>query len=146
VQRWQLACISLVLGETEEWNDVYRQWCNKLPFNTWVDSLRYTCLAEPLLHMCLNESAEYPELDTENTLNQVLVAVPESNKSSFPHTPPSHKRFYCILCQVKLVISSGGLLYDSVCSSSRGCPVVCDSVSILSCNEICCINIRSIND
>jgi len=38
------------------------------------------------------------------------------------------------------------LLYGGVCSSSRVCVGECEGVSILSCNEICHIDIRSIDD
>jgi hypothetical protein len=38
------------------------------------------------------------------------------------------------------------LLYGGVCSSSRVCAGVCERVSIVSCDETCRINIRSIDD
>ena len=38
------------------------------------------------------------------------------------------------------------LLYGGVRSSSRVCAGVCEGVSIESCNETCCIDIRSIDD
>jgi len=38
------------------------------------------------------------------------------------------------------------LLYGGVCSSSRVCAGVCEGVSIVSCNETCRIDIRSIDD
>ena len=38
VHRWQLACFSLVLGDTEDRNDVSGQWYNEWPLDTWVDS------------------------------------------------------------------------------------------------------------
>jgi hypothetical protein len=37
VHRWQLACFSLVLGDTEDCNDVSGQWFDEWPLNTWVD-------------------------------------------------------------------------------------------------------------
>jgi hypothetical protein len=38
VHRWWVACFSLVLGDTEDRNDVSRQWYNEWPLDTWVDS------------------------------------------------------------------------------------------------------------
>ena len=38
VHRWRLACFSLVLGDTEDWNDVSGPWYNEWPLDTWVDS------------------------------------------------------------------------------------------------------------
>ena len=38
------------------------------------------------------------------------------------------------------------LLYGGVCASSRVCAGVCEGVSIVSCNETCRIDIRSIDD
>jgi len=38
------------------------------------------------------------------------------------------------------------LLYGGLCSSSRVCTGVCEGVSIVSCNETCHIDIRSIDD
>ena len=39
VHRWRLACLSLVMGDTEDHNEVSGQWYNDWPINTWVDSL-----------------------------------------------------------------------------------------------------------
>jgi len=39
-----------------------------------------------------------------------------------------------------------GMLYGGVCSSSRVCAGVCEGVSIVSCNETCRIDIRSMDD
>jgi len=36
--RWQQACVSLVLGDTEDRNDVPRPWYNEWPLDTWLDS------------------------------------------------------------------------------------------------------------
>jgi len=38
VHRWWLACYSVVLGDTEDRNDISGQWYNKWPLDTWVDS------------------------------------------------------------------------------------------------------------
>jgi len=51
-----------------------------------------------------------------------------------------------ISCTPLSAASTAVLLYGDVCSSSRVCAGVCEVVSIVSCNETCCINIRSIDD
>jgi len=38
VHRWRLACFSLVLGDTEDRNDISRQWYNEWPLNTSVSN------------------------------------------------------------------------------------------------------------
>jgi len=38
------------------------------------------------------------------------------------------------------------LLYGGLCSNSRACAGVCEGVSIVSCNDTCHIDIRSIDD
>ena len=38
VHRWRQACFSLVLGATEDLNDVSGQGYNEWPLDTWVDS------------------------------------------------------------------------------------------------------------
>jgi hypothetical protein len=36
VHRWWLACFSLVLGVTDDWNDVSGRWENPWPLDTWA--------------------------------------------------------------------------------------------------------------
>jgi len=63
VHRWRLACLSLVLGDTEDRNDVSGQWYNEWALDTWLDSPIFQWLRERLLPMLGNKHAEYPEPD-----------------------------------------------------------------------------------
>jgi len=88
VHRWRLACFSLVLGDTEDRNDVSGQWYDKWPLDTWVDSPIFRWLRDTFLPMLVNESAEYPEPDEDEALNEALLHEPESLKSTLPCAPP----------------------------------------------------------
>jgi hypothetical protein len=39
VHQWRLTCVSLVLRDKENHNNVSWQWYKEWPLNTWVDSL-----------------------------------------------------------------------------------------------------------
>jgi hypothetical protein len=88
VHRWRLACFSLVLGDTEDRNDVSEQWYNEWPLDTWVDSPIFRWLRDTFLPMLVNESAEYPEPDEDEASNEALLHEPESNQSALPRAPP----------------------------------------------------------
>ena len=53
---------------------------------------------------------------------------------------------FLIDCYPHYLIVRWRVLYGGVCSSSRVCAGVCEGVSIVSCNETCHIDIRSIDD
>jgi len=91
VHRWWLACFSLVLGDTEDWNDVSGQWYDVWPLDTWVDSLIFRWLRETFLPMLVKDPAEYSEPDEDKATNQALLHQPESNTSALPRAPPSQK-------------------------------------------------------
>jgi hypothetical protein len=88
VHRWRLACFSLVLGDTEDRNDVSGQWYNDWPLDTWVDSPIFRWLRDTFLPMLVNEPAEYPEPDEDEASNEALLHEPESNQSALPRAPP----------------------------------------------------------
>jgi hypothetical protein len=88
VHLWRLASFSLVLGDTENRNDILGQWYNEWPLDTWVDSPIFRWLRDTFLPMLLNESAEYPEPDEHKASNEVLLHEPESLKSTLPRAPP----------------------------------------------------------
>ena len=88
VHRWRLPCFSLVLGDTEDWNDVSGQWYNELPLDTWVDSPIFRWLRDTFLSMVVKEPAEYPEPDEVEALNEALLQEPESNTCALPSAPP----------------------------------------------------------
>jgi len=84
VHRWQLACFSLVLGDTEDRNDISGQWYNECPLNTWVDSPIFGWLRDTFLPMLVKEPAEYPEIDEDEASNEAPLHEPESNQSPLP--------------------------------------------------------------
>jgi len=57
VHRWWLACFSLVLGDTEDRNDISGHWYNEWPLDTWVDSLIFQWLRATFLPMLANAAA-----------------------------------------------------------------------------------------
>jgi len=65
VHRWRLAYFSLVLGDTEDWNDVSGQWYNEWLLDTWVDSPIFRWLRDTVLPMLIKEPAGYPEPDED---------------------------------------------------------------------------------
>ena len=69
VHRWQLAWFSLVLGDTEDRNDVSRQCFNEWPLYTRVDSQMFRWLRDTFLPMLVSAPAEYrkPEEDEAST-------------------------------------------------------------------------------
>jgi len=91
VHRWQLACFSLVLGDTKDRNDVSGQWYDEWPLDTWVDSPIFQSLRDTFLPILVKEPAEYPEPDNDEASNEALLLEHESNKSSLPCAPPPQK-------------------------------------------------------
>jgi len=53
--RWQLVCSSLVLRDTEDWDEVSGQWYDELALDTWVDSLIFQLLRVTFLPMLVKE-------------------------------------------------------------------------------------------
>ena len=91
VYRWRPACLSLVLGDTENRNDVSGQWYNKWPLDTSVDSPIFHWLRGTYLLMVVNVAVEYLEPDEEKALNETLLPKPESNSRALPCAPPPQK-------------------------------------------------------
>jgi len=87
VHTWQIACFSLVLGDTKDRNDISRQWYDEWPLDTWVDSPILWWLWDTSLPMLGNEPAEYPEPAEDEASHEALLHKPESNKSSLPSAP-----------------------------------------------------------
>ena len=102
VHRWWLACFSLVLEDTEDWNNVSGQWYDEWPLDTWVDSPIIQWLSDTFLPMLVNKSVEYPKPDEDEASNEMLLYKAESSKSTVPHAPPSQKamQFCPLLGQV----------------------------------------------
>jgi len=91
VHRWWLACFSLVLGDTEDCNDVSRQWYDEWPLDTWVDSPIFRWLIETFLPMVVNEHAEYPEPDEDDPVREALLPEQERHENALPTAPPPLK-------------------------------------------------------
>jgi len=88
VYRWWLACYSLVLGDTENRNDVSSQWHNEWPPNTWLNSPIFRSLRDTFLPMLGKEPVEYPKPEEDKASNETLLHQPESYKSTLPRAPP----------------------------------------------------------
>jgi len=103
VHRWRLGCFSLVLGDTEDRNDISGQWYTEWPLNTRVDSPIFRWLRDTYLPMLVNAAAEYPELDKDEASNEVLLHNPRSNSPALTCAPPSQKavQFCPLLGQVR---------------------------------------------
>jgi len=91
VHRWQLACFSLVLGDKEDHNDVFRQWYDEWPLDTWVNSLIFQWLRETFLPMLVKEPAEYPKADQGDESREVLLPEDDRNENALPGAPPPQK-------------------------------------------------------
>jgi len=91
VPRWQLACFSLVFGDTEDRNDISGQGYDEWQLKTWVDSPIFRSLRDTFLPMLVKEHAEYPAPDKDQALHEALLHKPESNKSALPLAHPVQK-------------------------------------------------------
>jgi hypothetical protein len=91
VHKWRLACFSLVLGDTEDRNDISGQWYNEWPLDTWVDSPIFQWLRDTFLPMLVKEPAEYPEPDEDEASHEGLLQEPENNTSALRSAPPPQK-------------------------------------------------------
>jgi len=87
VHRWQLACFLLVLGETEDRNDVSGEWHDEWPLDTWVESPIFRRLIETFLPMVVKEPAEYPEPDQDDASGETLHPE-QRNENALPSAPP----------------------------------------------------------
>jgi len=91
VHRWPLACSSLVLGVTEDGNDVSGQWYDEWPLDTWVDSPIFRWLRETFLPMLVNKHAEYAKPDEDDPLREALLPEQERHENALPSAPPPQK-------------------------------------------------------
>jgi len=91
VYRWWLAGFSMVLGDTEDQNDISWQWYNEWPLDTWVDSPIFWWLRDTFQPILVNAAGEYPKPDEDEALNETLLHEPESNSRALPCAPPPQK-------------------------------------------------------
>jgi hypothetical protein len=90
VHQWRLACHSLVLGDTEDRNNISGQWYEEWALDTWADSPIFQRLRETFLPMLVKEPAEYAEPDKDNPLRQALLPEQKRHENALPITPPPH--------------------------------------------------------
>jgi hypothetical protein len=81
----------LVLGDTEDWNNVLGQWDNEWPLDTWVDTPIFRWLRNPFLQILFKEPADYPKREKEEASNEEILHEPESNQCFFPSAPPTQQ-------------------------------------------------------
>jgi hypothetical protein len=95
VNRWWLACISFLFGDTEDRNDVSGQCSNAWPHDPWVDSLNFRWLREAFWPMLVNAAAEYPEPDQDKAANETLLYKHQSHSRTLPLAPPPQMGVRC---------------------------------------------------
>jgi len=92
------ACFWLVLGDTDDHNDVSGQWYNEWPLDSWVDSPVFALLRERFLPILVNEHMEYPKPDEDNPLEATLLQKQERPENSLPSAPlPQRALIFCPL-------------------------------------------------
>jgi len=91
VHWWQLACFSLVLGDTDDQNDISGQLYDEWPLDTWMDCPIFRWLRDTFLPMLVDSPREYPKPDKGKASNQVLLHRPESINSALLCAPPPPK-------------------------------------------------------
>jgi hypothetical protein len=98
VHQWWLACSSLVLGDTEDCNDVSGQWYDEWALDCWVDSLIFRWLTETFLPMLVREPALYPEYEEDNPLREVLLPEQQRHENVLSRAPsPQYPVQFCPL-------------------------------------------------
>jgi hypothetical protein len=78
----------LLLGDTEDRNDVSGQWFNEWPLDTLVDSLIVRWVRDTSLPKLRTEPAEYPISGEKEASNQALLHESDTNKCFLPRAPP----------------------------------------------------------
>jgi hypothetical protein len=89
---WQVACFSLVLGDTEDRNDFSVQWSNEWALDSWVDCPILTRLRESFLPILANNHAENPDPDNDDLLIESLLPEHMRHDNALPYAPPPQER------------------------------------------------------
>jgi len=97
VQRWRLACVASVLGDTEDRNDIAGQWDDEWALGPLVDLPVFQSLRETFLPMLVYEHAEYPEPDEDDPLNDALLPEHERHHNALPSAPRPQQAMLCCL-------------------------------------------------
>jgi len=106
VHRLWLVFFWLVWGDTEDRNHISGQWYNEWPLDAWVDSLIFGWLKETFLTIIINNPAEYPEPDPDNTSRGVFLPEQERHNNALRSTPfPQKVVLLCpLLAQVQYLM------------------------------------------
>jgi hypothetical protein len=91
VHPWQLACFSLVLGDTKDCNDVSGQRYDEWALDAWVNSLIFQWLRETFLPILVKELEEYPEPDEDDPSKVLLLPEQRRLENALPGAPPPPK-------------------------------------------------------
>jgi len=97
VHKWRLACLSLVLGDTEDCNDVSGQWHDESPLDTWVESPIFRSLRETVLPMLVKEPAQYPEPDPDDASREMFLSEERKENATPREPPPQIAVLFCSL-------------------------------------------------
>jgi hypothetical protein len=108
--RWRLACSSLVLGDTEDLNDVCGLWYNKWPLVSWVNSLIFQLVRETFLPMLVTYPAEYSEPDQDDESREALHPDQDRNDNALPGAPPPSAKYISV--RVEWLPQSGRVLSE----------------------------------
>jgi hypothetical protein len=81
----------LLLGDTQDWNDISGQWYNEWQLNTWGDFPIFRWLRDMFRRMLVNAAAEYAEPDEEEASNEVLLHKLERNSRALSRAPSPQK-------------------------------------------------------
>jgi hypothetical protein len=88
----------LVLGVTEDWNDVAGQCYIESQLDTSVDSPIFRWLGDTFLPMLVNKSTDYPEPDEDEAANEALLHEPKCLESTLSRACRSQTAFpFCPL-------------------------------------------------
>lgn len=100
--------IVVVMGDTEDRDNVPGQLCDEWPLDTSVDSHILLFLSEIVLPVLVNEPAQYPKLHQEDASRDAQLAKQERKKTHSPVHLLHKWQCYPALFLAMFVICSGG--------------------------------------
>ena len=95
VYRWRRACVSLVLGDTEDRYNLSGQWYDEWQLDTLVESPIIRLLRETFLPMLVEELAKYPKPDQDDESREALLQEQDRNGNALLGAPPPPKAMLC---------------------------------------------------
>jgi len=98
VHRWQPAYFAVVLGDTEDSNNVSRHCYDGWPIDSWVDCPIVWWVRETFLIILSNKPAEHPEPGHVDRSSEVLLPEQERHGNVLSSThPPQKSVLFCSL-------------------------------------------------